>query len=208
MELKEVIEKRTSVRQFTGESIPIDDLKEIIRRASLAPSINNSQPWKFYVITDKEILSKMAEAVKIKINSFFPELENEKQISTKDAVIKFSTFFADAPVLIAVASKPYEAVVDKIIETSDMTHGDFNTLRNYPNIQSIGACVQNILLSSVDLGYDACWLSGPLVAKEELEKIINIESPFYLCTFVVVGKRAGEIKRKEKKSIEEIFIHI
>jgi len=208
MELKEVIEKRTSVREFTGELIPIDDLKEIIRRASLAPSINNSQPWKYYVITDKEILKRMAEAVKEKINSFFPELNNEKLKSTKEAVIKFSTFFADAPALIAVASKPYEAVVDKILGESDLTHGDFNALRNHPNLQSIGASVQNILLSSVDLGYDACWLSGPLVAKEDLEKILNIESPFYLCTFVAVGKRAGEVKRKEKKSIEELFIHI
>ena len=173
MELKDVIEKRASVRQFTDESIPLETLKELVRRASLAPSINNAQPWKFYVITDKKILRQMAESVKEKINSFFPEFENEKQKSTKEAVIKFSTFFADAPALIAVAAKPYEAVVDKILDSSDFTHVDFNTLRNYPNIQSIGASVQNLLLTAVDLGYDACWLSGPLVAKDELEKLFN-----------------------------------
>ncbi len=208
MELKDVLEKRTSVRQFTGEEIPYDNLREMIRRASLAPSINNAQPWKFYVITNKSVLQHMASAIKEKLDAFFPELENEKQKSIKETVIKFSTFFTNAPALIAVASKPYEAVVDKILDNSDLSHTDFDSLRNYPNIQSIGASVQNILLSAVDMGYDACWLSGPLVAKSELEKILHVEEPYSLSTFVVVGKREGEIKRKDKKSVEEVFIHI
>jgi nitroreductase len=52
MELKEVIEKRVSIRTFTDEPVAVSDIKEIIKRAGLAPSINNSQPWKFIAITN------------------------------------------------------------------------------------------------------------------------------------------------------------
>ncbi len=63
MELVNAIENRASVRSFTAEKIKPEDLKELVRRAGLAPSINNSQPWKFVVVTNHELLKKMAEAV-------------------------------------------------------------------------------------------------------------------------------------------------
>ncbi len=57
MELFKAIEKRRSVREFSSQLVPREDLKNIIAAARLAPSGYNSQPWKFIVLDNKEDIS-------------------------------------------------------------------------------------------------------------------------------------------------------
>lgn len=201
MELKTAIEKRTSIRSFKDQPIPADDLKELVRRGGQAPSVNNYQPWKFYAITRKKMLEDMAYVVKQRIE----ELPANQSIASKNIKAQvewFATFFQDAPAVIALAMEEYESVLEKGVAVS---HQDINILRNYPDIQSAGAAIQNILLSAVDMGYGACWLSAPMMAKEDLEKIIGIGEPFHLMAFVAVGLPSKDIRPKGKKSLDEIF---
>lgn len=58
----EIIEKRRSVRDFSDKSIEREKLELILEAARLAPSSCNSQPWKFIVVDDKELLKKVAKA--------------------------------------------------------------------------------------------------------------------------------------------------
>ena len=201
MDLKQAIEIRTSIRNFTDESVPLKDLKELVRMAGLAPSVNNYQPWEFYAITNKEILSKMA----IKVGEKIKQLPANKSIASenvKSQVEWFATFFENAPAVIAMAMEDYESVLEKGVQLS---HDEINKMRNFPDMQSAGASIQNILLSAVDMGYGACWLSAPMMAKESLEEILNIEHPYHLIAFVAIGKAARELKPKSKKSLDEIF---
>lgn len=204
MELIESIEKRSSVRKFSSHPVDVSDLKEMVRLAALAPSINNSQPWKFIAITNPDMLKNMASVVHRKIDEMYPD-SSDSDASIKSTIDYFSTVFENAPAVIAVATSSYDAMADKI-QNSKISHDEMNAIRNYPDIQSLGACVENMLLSAVDLGYGACWLSGLMIAKEELEKEINIQKPWTLATVVAIGKAEGEIKRKEKKSIDDIFV--
>lgn len=71
MELKDVIEKRASIRMFSDEPVVTEDIREIVRRAGLAPSINNSQPWKFIAITNIEMIEKMGRIVQKKCWNIF-----------------------------------------------------------------------------------------------------------------------------------------
>ena len=60
MNIKEAIEKRSSVRAFTKEVPDIETIKAILKTAGTAPSGGNIQPWKVYVLTEnaKNELSK------------------------------------------------------------------------------------------------------------------------------------------------------
>ena len=101
MDLKLAIEKRTSIRNFTDEKVPVEELKELVRMAGLAPSVNNYQPWKFIAITNKEILSEMAIKVADKIKT----LQANESIAAKNVksqVEWFATFFENAPAVIAM----------------------------------------------------------------------------------------------------------
>jgi nitroreductase len=54
MELSKAIEARRSIRKYKKE-VPSDDLiKQCIEAACYAPSAQNSQPWKFVVVKDRE----------------------------------------------------------------------------------------------------------------------------------------------------------
>lgn len=62
MEVLEAIRKRRSVRKYTGDSIPREDLEKIVDAGRLAASGSNQQPWDFIVVTDREMIGKLKVA--------------------------------------------------------------------------------------------------------------------------------------------------
>ncbi len=62
MDTLEAIKKRRSVRDYTDDPIPREDLKKIVNAGRLAPSGSNRQRWDFIVVTDKETLQKLSKA--------------------------------------------------------------------------------------------------------------------------------------------------
>lgn len=62
MDALAAIRKRRSVRNYTGEPIPREDLETIIDAGRLAASGNNKQPWDFIVVTDPGLINKLKVA--------------------------------------------------------------------------------------------------------------------------------------------------
>lgn len=58
----EAIETRRSIRRFQPEPMNQDDLREILRLASVAPSAWNAQTWRFAVVQDPAIKEQLREA--------------------------------------------------------------------------------------------------------------------------------------------------
>ncbi len=54
---------RVSVRQFTGDPISEAQLDTLLRAAMAAPSAINKQPWAFIVITDRDKIAQLGEAL-------------------------------------------------------------------------------------------------------------------------------------------------
>jgi len=205
MELLQAIESRVSVRNFTDEAMPVDDLKELVRRATLAPSIANAEPWRFIAITNKGKLASMKVSVQEKYDQILADGDQETIKKVKERILSFSSFFNDAPAVIAIVNRPYEAIIDKVLADTEYNHEELNELRNFPNIQTMGAAIQNMLLSATDMGYGACWLTGPMLAKSELEDTLGIKHPDSLIAFVAVGKAVSFPKSKEKQPLNKIF---
>ena len=57
------IHARTSIRSYTSEAIPAEKIDKIIKAAMAAPSSRNVQPWYFYVVTDRDMLDRLAEGL-------------------------------------------------------------------------------------------------------------------------------------------------
>ncbi len=62
MELKDIIQKRRSVRGFTDQPIVDDKIRRVLEAARLAPSAANRQAWKFIVVRDADKRKALAEA--------------------------------------------------------------------------------------------------------------------------------------------------
>jgi len=59
----EILTTAKTATKFTSEPISEDHIKQILSAGLNAPSARNSQPWHFSVVTDKEILNKINEAM-------------------------------------------------------------------------------------------------------------------------------------------------
>ncbi len=61
MDLFEAIKTRRSVRHFESTSIDGEKVNLILKAGMQAPSANNSQPWRFVVITDRSKLDAIPQ---------------------------------------------------------------------------------------------------------------------------------------------------
>lgn len=59
MDLFECIHKRTSIRRFTQEPIPISQLKKIIEAVRIGPSAANLQPLEYVIVNKSEICDRI-----------------------------------------------------------------------------------------------------------------------------------------------------
>ena len=190
MEFRDVVERRVSVRQFRKDPVAPADLREMVRLASLAPSPNNQQPWRFIAVTRSSLLRDMAEAVHARVRAMLPEPASDDARRAAQRVERFSTFFADAPLVVAVTRQPYTTVIEGALADSLTSGADINAMRGYPDVQSVGAAVEHLLLAATELGYGSCWLSGPLVAREAIESLLGVEAPQQLAALVAIGMPA------------------
>lgn len=62
MDAFEAIANRKSIRKYTGDPIPREDLERIVDAGRLAATGGNRQPWTFIVITEKEMIEKLKVA--------------------------------------------------------------------------------------------------------------------------------------------------
>ena len=59
--LLDLIKNRKSVREYTEQKIPHEDLKKILEAGYYAPSWMNVQPWKFIAIENQETKDMICE---------------------------------------------------------------------------------------------------------------------------------------------------
>ena len=64
MDALEAIRRRRSVREYTGDPIPREDLETIVDAGRLAATGNNKQPWDFVVVTEREMIDKLKVAAR------------------------------------------------------------------------------------------------------------------------------------------------
>ncbi len=57
-----IIRERRSIRKYREFDIPDEDIEQILRAAQLAPSTNNSQPWRFVVVRSRDMREILSEA--------------------------------------------------------------------------------------------------------------------------------------------------
>ncbi len=202
MELREVISNRRSVRKFTDQKIPKEDLVDIVQAAHEAPSAHNKQMWKFTAVTNTELNEKCADAVLEKIDKIVEEYEITEPVK---AWKKFSTFFSKSPAVIYVFYEEIDGFLEKTAGQKGMSKEEIERLRAHPELQSVGGAIQNLLLAAYEKGYGTCWMTAPMVAAPEIEKVLNVNNPLKLCAVIPMGIPAKDSIKPPKKSLEEVL---
>ncbi len=59
MGFTELALSRRSIRRFTADRVPHDDLVELVRCAIAAPTAGNGQPWQFIIVEDAQTVRRI-----------------------------------------------------------------------------------------------------------------------------------------------------
>ncbi len=164
MDLLEGIYSRRSIRQYTDQQVDRDQLLEIVKAGTWAPSGLNNQPWRFVIVTSAEIRKELAKQ------------------TTYHFVIE------RAPACIAV-----------FVDRSAMYH-------DVKDHQSMGACIQNMLLAAHGLGLGAVWLGEILKNADAVRKLLELPQEMELMAVVALGHPAHDKHSSKRKSVSEVLL--
>ncbi|WP_026563685.1 nitroreductase family protein [Bacillus sp. UNC41MFS5] len=199
--LSEVIKERHSVRKYDSTyKISQEEIKEMLKEATQAPSSSNLQPWRFIVIQDQE-LKKELRAV----------ANNQEQVETASAVI---AVLGDKEMY-----KSMEKVYRSAFEAGLMDEANMNRLiegtnKTYPfaseevlkNIASFdaGLVSMQLMLIAKDRGYDTVPMGG--FDKEKFVKMFNVDDRLFPIVLISVGKAAAPAFNTTRLPLEDVLL--
>lgn len=211
MNVLDAIYKRKSVRKFKDQEVPKEDILKMIDAATQAPSPKHQQNWNFVVLTNKELISKMAFLVTKSHESLGRIAKTEKDRKIHMSVINYYTAFKNAPAVILVYGSEYKMIEYKILKENNASKEVLDMLVSPQSAaQAIGAAVENFLLAATDMGYATCYMTGPTHAKPQIESLIGFEKPgFELMSIISVGVGEDDTSTKPpRKNINDVVTFI
>ena len=135
----------------------------------------------------------------------WPEVEAAGLGRETRALRGYATFFADAPLAIAVLGLPYEPHGDRLLALRGLSRQERDRLRARPDLQSVGAAVQLLVTSAHALGYGSCWMSAPVLAAPRLEELLGVEQPARLVAIVAVGVPASSPAGTKRLPVDQVL---
>ena len=201
MEFAEVVEGRRSIRHFTEEEIPREDIRKIVAMGTFAPNAGNHQDWRCLVLTNQSKKNQIKKLIQEKMVSLAMQAkkDNPRQYENRHSAI----LFAGAPVVLIFLAKPYRSGMDELLRESGHSEAEIDCLRMRPDIQTISAMIQNILLGAHTLGYGTCWMVAPNIARHEIENLLNVRPPWSISAFAALGRASKGPGRRKLKPLED-----
>ncbi|WP_270391652.1 nitroreductase family protein [Mediterraneibacter faecis] len=188
------IENRRSIRKYKRHEISKEIIEDIIYSATLAPSAKNRQPWKFIVYQGEE-KSKLVDVMHqgIKLEKITHKLMPEWAFAIPDAENTVRVM-EEAPCLIAVLNTnqktPFDSIEDekRIVEICDSL--------------SIGAAIENMILTATNYGLGTLWIANTCFAYNELIDFIETDSQ--LTGIVAIGFANETPAKRPRKPVADI----
>jgi len=188
---------------MTPAPIPPEHLEMVVEAGLAAPSGSNQQPWHFAVVTNRDLISRMAEEAAAKVEAIKERIASASAQRSFDGYVQYITFFVNSSAVICCFVEPYRALLERLL--SRYAPECSVSTRENASIQSVAAAIENMLLAAHALGYAACWMTGPLVAKEEIEALVKPAGNWELLALVAVGHKeaARETAAPPRRDREE-----
>lgn len=186
---------RRSIRKYAITPIPQNDIENIILAGMQAPSAKNRQPWQF-VVVQGDSKNGMINAMK---NGLAREIEEPKLPKSKKYIdgAKYTLgIMEQTPVTIFI--------INSLDNTKWIPGSWEDHVYEIVNVQSVGACIQNMLLAAIDLGYGSLWNCDIYFAYEEIAQWLNTSNQIVAAvSFGIPAEKPGARPRNALTDLVE-----
>ena len=187
---------RRSVRVFAPDPVPRAVIERAIEAAGWAPSPHGRQPWRFAVVESDAAKRQLAYDMaatwteQLSLDGQDPGIIAIRRAKSQERLIS-------TPCLIVPCL--YVADLDRYPDDAR------NAAEVTMAIQSIGAAIQNLLLSVYADGYDAGWMCAPLFCPEIVQRSLGLDPTLDPHAIITVGIAAKEPVRRPRRPVEELI---
>lgn len=182
--LLRLMRERRSVRSLRSDPVPAEVLERLLEAARWAPTAGNRQAFRLLVVTSRPVLEQMGRAVRRSVERVAAAARQDRAQSVRAYLDNFC-HFASAPAVIAPI---YRASADLLGPSAETGRGEGAVSRAVvDSLSSVSAAVMNLLLAAHAADLGACWMTGPLIAADELGRILRLPAGWDLAALVPVG---------------------
>lgn len=176
MNVREAIESRRSIRKYLPAPVETEKIRLVLDSGRLAPSGHNTQPSRFLVLRDPEIIAKVG------------------------AACNHQPFVMKAPLLIVVLGDlkcRYQGAGDPV----DILDDRFTDERQRI-IRDCTIAGQTMILQAWDLGLGTCWVGD--FEQLPMRLVLGVPADHFILSILVMGYPAESPNPRPRRALAEI----
>ena len=188
--------ERHVVRQFKPVEVPRALVEHTLEAARWAPSPHGAQPWRFVVLTQPEPKKRLADAMAEEWRRNL-EMDGQEPDVVETRLRKSQERIINSPVLIVpcLYLEDLDRYPDAARQEAERTMA----------VQSLGAAIQNILLSAYSLGLDTGWMCAPLFCPEVVCAALGLPSTLIPHALINMGYGAKNPPRRPHRPVNQLI---
>lgn len=192
MSVPAFIEARRSIRAFTPDPVTRPVLDGLVTAACLAPAPHHSRPWRFVVIDTPEGKRDLAHGMG----------EQWRVDLAGDGVDR------------ARIDELVEASRVKLVSAPALVLGclTWDGLDRYPDearrraewgmaLLSLGAAVENLMLTAADAGLASCWVAAPIFCSDAARRALALPDDWSPTALVLVGHPSPDYTPRARPAV-------
>jgi coenzyme F420-0:L-glutamate ligase/coenzyme F420-1:gamma-L-glutamate ligase len=172
-DLHAFLRTRRSIRHFRPDPVPESVIETILHTATFAPSAHNCQPWRFAVITEPAVKTRLGNAVTSKMRTdMIAEGASDAEIENRAALSLQR--MAEAPVVVVLCRDKNAVRANTPTETA-------------MGMQSTALAGLQLLLAAYAEGLGGNWICWALYAQEATRAALNLPDDWEPQAFYFLG---------------------
>lgn len=196
-DLTGLIEGRRSVRALRADPVPREAIERAISAAGWAPSPHGRQPWRFAVIEAPDRKARLA-------NDMAATWREQLELDGQDASIvqirleKSRARILEAPAIVVpcLYLRDLDPYPDEERQRAERTMA----------VQSLGAAIQNLMLSLYAAGLDTGWMCAPLFCPDVVRDALDLHADLIPQALLPVGYAAKDPVRRPRLPLDRLIV--
>jgi nitroreductase len=182
-----ICQGRKSTRDFAERPVHPDDIERILAIARTAPYASGKKNWDIIVVSDPALRARMVEVVRQRTAQIEAKVRDSFRTDFAVYAENFSAFATAPAILIPtfrIAPSLSLMYTDADAATRQWEHDNF--------VKSIACVGMLALLAAESIGLAGCFMTGALLAADELAVVVGAKPGRRLAALIPIGYRKEE----------------